>query len=121
MILGFENAVRRLSLALDSRELKYLHGIIHTTNYRFWEFDQEFRDSLLAEKAEAIDMETATLYSVAFARDVRVGALLLISDLPLLRGGIKTKDSSRSIFDRYTALHLDVGRETLSRIREDSQ
>jgi len=118
--LPYFHIQRRLSLALDSRGLKYGHGIIHTTNYRFWEFDQEFRDCLIAEKAAAIDMESATLFSVAFAREVSVGALLLISDLPLSSGGIKTKDSSRSIFERYTALHLDVGREALAGIREDT-
>ncbi len=111
---------RRLSLALDGRELSYRHGIIHTTNYRFWEFDEQFRNCLVAEKAKAIDMECATLFSVAFAREVRVGALLLISDLPLVIGGIKTKDSSQSIFDRYTSLHLEVGREALARIRDDA-
>jgi AMP nucleosidase len=112
---------RRLSLALDGRDLKYRHGIIHTTNYRFWEFDQEFREGLIAEKAEAIDMESATLFCVGFAREVRVGALLLISDLPLDSRGIKTKDSSKSIFDHYTGLHLDVGCETLERIKNDSR
>ena len=111
---------RRLSLALDGRELSYRHGIIHTTNYRFWEFDQQFRDSLVAEKAKAIDMECATLFSVAFAREVRVGALLLISDLPLVSGGIKTKDSSRNIFEQYTGLHLEVGSEALACIRDDA-
>ncbi|MBW7997884.1 MAG: hypothetical protein FVQ81_15205 [Candidatus Glassbacteria bacterium] len=40
--------------------------------------------------------------TVAFAHEVRVGALLLISDLPLASGGIKTKDSSSSIFKWYT-------------------
>lgn len=117
--MPYFNIQRRLSLVLDERGLKYRHGIIHTTNYRFWEFDQEFRDCLIAEKAAAIDMESATLFSVAFARGVRAGALLLISDLPLVSGGIKTKDSSRSIFERYTGLHLEVGRETLARINED--
>lgn len=112
---------RRLSIALDGRELSYRHGIIHTTNYRFWEFDQPFREGLIAEKAKAIDMECATLFSVAFAREVRVGALLLISDLPLTSGGIKTKDSSQSIFDQYTGLHLEVGREALARIRDDAR
>ncbi len=112
---------RRLSLALDDRKLYYRHGIIHTTNYRFWEFDQPFREGLIAEKAKAIDMECATLFSVAFAREVHVGALLLISDLPLDDGGIKTKDSSQSIFDQYTDLHQEVGREALCRIRDDAK
>ncbi len=112
---------RRLSLALDSRELSYRHGIIHTTNYRFWEFDEQFREGLIAEKARTIDMECATLFSVAFAREVHAGALLLISDLPLASDGIKTKDSSQSIFDKYTSLHLEVGSETLCHIRDDAR
>lgn len=111
---------RYLSLELDRRKLNYRHGIIHTTNYRFWEFDGQFREILIAERARAIDMETATVFTVGFALRLRVGALLLISDLPLTAQGIKTRRSSRSVFEKFTDIHLDIGISSLVKMRMDS-
>lgn len=111
---------RYLSLELDRRELKYRHGIIHTTNYRFWEFDGRFREILISERARAIDMETATVFAVGFSLRLRVGALLLISDLPLTAKGIKTRRSSRSVFEKFTDIHLDIGISSLVKMRTES-
>lgn len=111
---------RHLSLELDRRGLTCRHGIIHTTSYRFWEFDGAFRETLIAERARAIDMETATVFAVGFALDLRVGALLLISDLPLTVEGIKTRRSSRAVFDKFTDLHLETGIQALTRMQQDS-
>ena len=99
--------------ALERHGLKYHTGVIHTTNVRFWEFNESFRQTLREERAEAIDMECATLFTVGFARFVPVGALMLISDLPLRPDGIKTAESAKSIFDNYTQKHLELGVESL--------
>jgi AMP nucleosidase len=64
-------------------------------------------------------METATLFAAAYARGVRIGALMLVSDLPLRREGIKTKESSKEIFDRFSQTHLDIGIKTLFRIQAE--
>ncbi len=111
---------RYLSLELDRRSLTCRHGIIHTTGYRFWEFDQSFREMLLAERARAIDMETAAVFAVGFALGLRVGALLLISDLPLTEEGIKTRRSSRAVFDKFMDIHLDVGLSSLLQMKKES-
>jgi AMP nucleosidase len=58
-------------------------------------------------------MECATLFIVGFARKVPVGALMLISDLPLRPDGIKTAESAKAIFDNYTGKHLELGVEAL--------
>jgi len=107
-----------VSQIVVERELDYRTGVVHSTDYRFWEFDDRFKQQLYEERALAIDMETATLFSVGFASKVPIGALLLVSDLPLKRGGIKTRDSARAVFHEYTDLHIEVGIEAMSQIAE---
>lgn len=96
----------------------YRTGVVHTTDYRFWEFDERFKAQLYEERALAIEMESATLFIAGFASKVPIGALLLVSDLPLKRGGIKTKKSAKSVFKKFTDLHLEVGIKAMSEIAE---
>lgn len=107
-----------VSQIVMERGLDYRTGVAHSTDYRFWEFDERFKQQLYDERALAIDMETATLFSVGFASKVPIGALLLVSDLPLKRGGIKTRDSARAVFREFTDLHIEVGIEAMSQIAE---
>lgn len=96
----------------------YRTGVIHTTDYRFWEFDEKFKAALYEERALAIDMETATMFVGGFVSKVPIGALLLVSDLPLRRGGIKTKKSAKAVFRKYTDIHLEIGIKAMSQIAE---
>lgn len=94
---------------LELQKAVYHIGITFTTNMRFWEFNEEFKSRLKATKAQAIEMECATLFSASYKRRFTLGALLLISDLPLNRDGIKTKKSSESVYDRYMPDHVEKG------------
>lgn len=105
-----------VSQIIVEKEHDYRTGVIHTTDYRFWEFDEKFKAALYEERALAIEMETATLFSVGFASKVPIGALLLVSDLPLKKGGIKTKASATRVFRDFTDLHLEVGIQAMSEI-----
>lgn len=96
----------------------YRTGVVHTTDYRFWEFDPQFKRMLYEERAIAIDMECAALFSVGFVSKVPIGALLLVSDLPLKEGGIKTKESSRRVFHNFTEFHIKVGIRSMIEIQE---
>ncbi len=96
----------------------YRTGVIHTTDYRFWEFDQVFKKQLYEERAIAIDMECAALFSVGFVSKVPIGALLLVSDLPLIHEGIKTKESSKQVFSTYTGRHIQFGIESMIGIQD---
>jgi AMP nucleosidase len=96
----------------------YRTGVVHTTDYRFWEFNDKFKADLYHERALCIDMETATLFVAGFASKVPIGALLLVSDLPLRRGGIKTKRSASSVFKQFTDKHLEIGIKSMSQIAE---
>ncbi|MDH5654792.1 MAG: AMP nucleosidase [Spirochaetia bacterium] len=102
---------------MERRNLRYRTGVIHTTNVRFWEFNEDFKKMLESEKVQAIDMECATLFTVGFARLVPIGALMLISDLPLKKGGIKTAESAKKIFNKYTQIHIDTGISVLKNMQ----
>ncbi len=100
---------RFIAAELEERKLRRHTGVIHSTNYRFWEFDEEFCDKLIEEAVQTIDMECATLFTAGFARKVPIGALMLVSDKPLEEGGIKTKESAKKIFKKYQQFHIECG------------
>lgn len=107
-----------VSQIIVEKGLDYRTGVVHTTDYRFWEFNDRFKEDLYEERALAIEMECATLFVCGFASKVPIGALLLVSDLPLKRGGIKTKKSAKKVFRKFTDLHLDIGIKAMSEIAE---
>lgn len=106
------------SQVLVEHDLDYRTGVVHSTDLRFWEFDDTFKETLYEERAIAVEMETAALFVTAFASKVSVGALLLVSDMPLQRGGIKTKKSANSVFRNYTDTHIELGIEIMADIAE---
>lgn len=103
---------------LDEQQAPYHIGITHTTNKRFWEFDQDFRTRLKVTRPQAIEMECATLFMAGYSHKLPLGALLLISDLPLNQDGIKTKKSSENVFNLYTADHVEKGVQTMKALDE---
>ena len=106
-----------ISEELMDQDIPFRTGVLHTTDYRMWEFDEDFKKRLRTEKASAIDMECSALFTTGFCRKVPVGALMLISDLPLQPAGIKTKESAQAIFREYTDKHLQLGIDSLLRMK----
>jgi len=96
----------------------YRTGTIHSTDYRFWEFDNDFKLNLLEERVLAVEMETAALFVSCFVSKVNIGALLLISDCPLKEGGIKTKQSAKAVFRKFTDVHIELGIKAMADIAE---
>lgn len=109
---------RAVTEVMDQEKANYHIGITYTTNMRFWEFNEEFKERLKATKAQGIEMECATLFTASYKRKFTLGSLLLVSDLPLNRDGIKTKESSQWVFDNFTADHVEKGVRILKRARE---
>lgn len=103
---------------LEIQKALYHIGITYTTNMRFWEFNEEFKSLLKATKAQAIEMECATLFAASYKRKFTLGALLLVSDLPLNADGVKTKKSSASVYERYMADHVEKGIDILKHARD---
>ncbi|BAE80914.1 AMP nucleosidase [Chlamydia felis Fe/C-56] len=101
---------------LEEKKSIYHIGITHTTNIRFWEFNKEFRKKLYENKAQAIEMECATLFAVGYRRNLPMGALMIISDLPLRKDGIKTKESGNLVLKTYTQDHVSMGIEVISKL-----
>jgi AMP nucleosidase len=106
------------SQVLVEHGLDYRTGVVHSTDLRFWEFDENFKLNLYEERVIAVEMETAALFITGFASKVSVGALLLVSDMPLKRGGIKTKKSANSVFRKFTDQHIELGIEIMADIAE---
>lgn len=94
---------------LEQQKAIYHIGTTFTTNMRFWEFNEEFVARLKATRAQALDMECATLFAASYKRKFTLGALLLISDLPLMPNGLKTKKRSDFIYENYMKDHIDKG------------
>lgn len=111
---------RYVSEELERRKIRYFNGVIHTTNVRFWEFNEKFKEKLTEERAQTIDMECATLFTVGFACYVPVGALMLISDLPLLTKGMKHSNFN-AIITESALLHLDMGISILQRMGKEEK
>jgi len=104
--------------ALDNSSIPHRSGIMKTTDYRMWEFDEAFKAELRDERVIAIDMEIATLFAVGYAKAVPTGALMLVSDLPLRKGGIKTKESGQSVLTTYAEQHLNLGIDVMTLLKQ---
>ncbi len=98
------------------RDLEYRTGVIYTTNRRVWEWDENFKSYLRKIGAIGIDMETATIFIVGYANQIARGALLLVSDLPMIPEGIKTEESDRMVTENFVDLHLEIGIEAMTDI-----
>ena len=61
----------------------------------------------------AIDMETATVFITGFYDQIPTGALLLVSDQPMIPEGVKTEKSDRKVTEKYAHLHLQIGIKSL--------
>lgn len=110
-----------VSQILVKRGLDYRTGTIHCTGFRFWEFDAKFKRNLVEERVLAVEMETAGLFISSFVSKVNVGALLLVSDCPMKKGGIKTRKSARAVFQKYTDIHIEVGIEAMKNIQKEGE
>jgi AMP nucleosidase len=96
------------------RKLEYRTGVIYTTNRRVWEWDNEFKKYLKKLGAIGIDMETATLFVVGYANQIARGALLLVSDLPMIPEGVKTEESDQIVTQKFLDMHLEIGIEAMT-------
>ena len=110
-----------VSEKLVERNIDYRTGVIYTTNRRVWEHDEEFKTRLRGYTPIAIDMEVATIFVVGHTNEIARGALLLVSDLPMTHDGIKTQASDEQVSEDWSALHLEIGIESLTEIEEKGE
>jgi AMP nucleosidase len=115
------NLQRAVSSTIRDRNLDYWSGTVYTTNRRVWEHDEPFKEYLRKIRAMAIDMETATLFSVGFYNKIPTGALLLVSDQPMTPQGVKTTESDNVVTTNFVDLHIQIGIDALKEIINEGQ
>lgn len=107
---------KAISTTIRDFKVDYWTGVCYTTNRRVWEHDEVFKDYLKNVRAYAIDMETATIFTVGFHNKIPTGALLLVSDSPMIPEGVKTEDSDKSVTAQYVETHLRIGVDSLMQL-----
>lgn len=107
---------KAISTTIRDAGLDYWTGTVYTTNRRVWEHDKEFKKYLKTLRAMAIDMETATLFTTCFYNKIPAGALLLVSDQPMIPEGVKTSASDTKVTEMFVQNHLKVGIESLNQL-----
>ncbi len=115
------NLQRAVSHSIREHGMDYWTGTVYTTNRRVWEHDEDFKEYLRKIRAMAIDMETATVFSVGFHNKIPVGALLLVSDQPMTPDGVKTSKSDKAITANFVDHHIQIGIDSLSELINDGR
>ncbi|MEA3443580.1 MAG: AMP nucleosidase [Bacteroidota bacterium] len=111
---------RAVSTTIQNYGRDYWTGTVLTTNKRVWEYDDRFKRYVEKSRAMAIDMESATIFIVGFHNEMPTGALLLVSDQPMISTGVKTDESDNAVNRTYVEDHLEIGIESLEELRDHS-
>lgn len=111
---------KAISTTIREYQCDYWTGTVYTTNKRVWEHRQDFKKYLRSLRVMAIDMETATIFVAAFKNRIPAGALLLVSDIPMVPEGVKTDVSDRSVTEQFAERHLKIGVDTLKKLMTNS-
>ncbi len=107
---------KAISTTIRDNKMDYWTGTVYTTNRRIWEHDEEFKEYLREIRAMAIDMETATIFCTGFFNKIPTGALLLVSDQPMVPEGVKTAASDTAVTKKYVDNHMKIGIESLKQL-----
>ncbi|NOT36072.1 MAG: AMP nucleosidase [Saprospiraceae bacterium] len=107
---------KAISTTIREHQRDYWTGTVYTTNKRVWEHRKDFKKYLTELRAMAIDMETATIFIAAFKNRIPAGALLLVSDMPMVPEGVKTEESDKKVTHEYLHEHLKIGIESLKKL-----
>ena len=63
------------------------------------------------------EKKTATIFAAGFANSIPSGALLLVSDQPMVPEGVKTAASDQKVTQQFVERHIEIGIEALRLIR----
>lgn len=110
------NLQKAISTTIREFRKDYWTGTVFTTNRRVWEHDEKFKKYLRKTRSMAIDMETATIFTVGFKNEIPTGALLLVSDQPMIPEGIKTAESDRKVTSQFVLDQLRIGIASLNQL-----
>lgn len=111
------NLQKAISYTIRISNKDYWTGTVYTTNRRVWEHDEEFKEYLKIMRVMAIDMETATIFTVGFHNEIPTGSLLLVTDQPMTPEGVKTELSDKKVTEDFVNEHLRIGIESLKELQ----
>ncbi|MGZ3774249.1 MAG: AMP nucleosidase [Pseudobdellovibrionaceae bacterium] len=112
---------KSVSAMIAKHQCDYWTGTVYTTNRRVWEHDENFKEYLTKTRAMAVDMETATIFVTGFVNEIPRGALLLVSDNPMIPEGIKTEESDKKVTSNFVEKHLNIGIDALRELRDSGE
>lgn len=112
---------KAVSTTIRDYNQDYWTGTVYTTNRRVWEHDDRFKKKLQRMRCMAIDMETATLFITGFYNEIPTGALLLVSDQPMVPEGVKTAESDRKVTSGFVDRHIKIGISSLEQLINQGQ
>ncbi len=107
---------KAVSNTIRGHERDYWTGTVYTTNRRVWEHDDQFKSYLRRLRVMGIDMETATIFITGFYNSIPTGALLLVSDQPMIPDGVKTEESDLKVTQEHAETHLLIGINSLNEL-----
>jgi AMP nucleosidase len=107
---------KAVSTTIRNFNRDYWTGTVYTTNRRVWEHDTAFKKYLQTTRCMGIDMETATIFTTGFANQIPCGALLLVSDQPMISTGVKTAASDKTVTEHFVDDHLKIGVAALNEL-----
>lgn len=107
---------KAVSTTIRDMNLDYWTGTVYTTNRRVWEHDERFKKYLRKTRCMGIDMETATLFVTGFYNEIPTGALLLVSDQPMVPEGVKTDSSDQKVTTDFVDRHIQIGIASLRQL-----
>lgn len=108
---------KAVSTTIREYNKDYWTGTVYTTNRRVWEHDSEFKQYLRKLRCMAIDMETATVFITGFINKIPSGALLLVSDQPMVPEGVKTEKSDQKVTNEFVTNHINIGIDSLNQLK----
>ena len=107
---------KAISTTIRDHKRDYWTGTVYTTNRRVWEHDEQLKKYLRKIRCIGIDMETATIFVTGFYNEIPTGALLLVSDQPMVPEGVKTAASDLKVTNQFLDKHLRIGIDSLKQL-----
>jgi len=99
---------KAVSTTIRDNNINYWTGTVYTNN--------KFKKYLKKIRAYAIDMETATLFTVGFHNQIPTGALLLVTDSPMVPDGVKTLEKDKVNSKKFDESHVKLGIKSLEQL-----
>jgi len=111
------NLQKAVSTTIRKHNLDYWTGTVYSTNRRVWEHDMEFKKYLRYIRVMGVDMETSTIFITGFVNEIPTGALLLVSDQPMIPEGVKTDEIDKLVTEKFVEKQIRIGIDSLLELK----